>query len=37
MRPLVAHCHLGLGKLYRRDAEQAREQLTEAARRCTAK
>ena len=32
MRPLVAHCHLGLGKLYRRTGkrEQAREQLTTA-------
>jgi len=32
MRPLVAHCHLGLGKLYRRTAkrEQAREHLTTA-------
>jgi class 3 adenylate cyclase/tetratricopeptide (TPR) repeat protein len=32
MRPLVAHCHLGLGKLYRRtgQAEQAREHLTTA-------
>jgi class 3 adenylate cyclase/tetratricopeptide (TPR) repeat protein len=30
MRPLVAHCHLGLGKLYRRtdEHEQAREHLT---------
>ena len=30
MRPLVAHCHLGLGKLYRRtgEREQAREHLT---------
>ena len=30
MRPVVAHCHLGLGKLYRRVArrEQAREHLT---------
>jgi class 3 adenylate cyclase/tetratricopeptide (TPR) repeat protein len=29
MRPLVAHCHLGLGKLYRRTGkpEQARENL----------
>jgi class 3 adenylate cyclase/tetratricopeptide (TPR) repeat protein len=33
MRPLVAHCHLGLGKLYRRSGkrEQAREHLTTAA------
>jgi tetratricopeptide (TPR) repeat protein len=32
MRPLVAHCHLGLAKLYRRTAqrEQAREHLTTA-------
>jgi Tetratricopeptide repeat len=32
MRPLVAHCHLGLSKLYRRTAkrEQAREHLTTA-------
>jgi tetratricopeptide (TPR) repeat protein len=30
MRPLVAHCHLGLGKLYRRTGkrEEAREHLT---------
>jgi tetratricopeptide (TPR) repeat protein len=30
MRPLVAHCHLGLGKLYRRtgQCEQAHEHLT---------
>jgi uncharacterized protein HemY len=33
MRPLVAHCHLGLGKLYRRtgDHAKAREHLTTAA------
>jgi uncharacterized protein HemY len=33
MRPLVAHCHLGLGRLFRRtgEREQARERLTEAA------
>jgi DNA-binding SARP family transcriptional activator len=33
MRPLVAHCHLGLGTLYRRTGrpEQAREHLTTAA------
>jgi class 3 adenylate cyclase/tetratricopeptide (TPR) repeat protein len=33
MRPLVAHCHLGLGKLYRRTGkrEQAREHLTTAS------
>jgi tetratricopeptide (TPR) repeat protein len=32
MRPLVAHCHLGLGKLYRRTGkrEQARELLATA-------
>ena len=32
MRPLVAHCHLGLGKLYRRTGkrEQAREHLDTA-------
>ena len=32
LRPLVAHCHLGLGKLYRRTGqrEQAREHLTAA-------
>jgi class 3 adenylate cyclase/tetratricopeptide (TPR) repeat protein len=32
MRPLVAHCNLGLGKLYRRTGqrEQAREHLTSA-------
>ena len=30
MRPLVAHCHLGLGKLYRRtgDHVKAEEHLT---------
>ena len=33
MRPLVAHCHLGLGQIYRRTgmAEHAREHLTIAA------
>jgi tetratricopeptide (TPR) repeat protein len=33
MRPLVAHCHLGLGKLYSRtgDAAKATEHLTTAA------
>jgi hypothetical protein len=33
MRPLVAHCHLGLGKLYRRmgDRQQAQERLATAA------
>jgi sugar phosphate isomerase/epimerase len=32
MRPLVAHCHLGLGKIYRRTAkpEQAQEHLAAA-------
>ena len=32
MRPLVAHCHLGLGKLYRRIGtnEQAQEHLATA-------
>ena len=32
MRPLVAHCHLGLGKLYGRtgEREQAQERLTSA-------
>jgi tetratricopeptide (TPR) repeat protein len=32
MRPLAAHCHLGLGKLYRRSGqrEQAQEHLTTA-------
>ena len=32
MRPLVAHCHLGLGKLYRRPGkrQQAQEHLTVA-------
>ena len=32
MRPLVAHCHLGLGKLYRRtgDHAKAEEHLTTA-------
>jgi tetratricopeptide (TPR) repeat protein len=32
MRPLVAHCHLGLGRLYRRagDAAKAQEHLTTA-------
>src|SRR5262249_55053419 len=32
MRPLVAHCHFGLGKLYRgiEKSEQAREHLTTA-------
>ena len=33
MRPLVAHCHLGLGKLYRRtgDETKAQEHLATAA------
>jgi len=32
MRPLVAHCHLGLGRLSRRTGkrEQAREHVTTA-------
>jgi hypothetical protein len=32
MRPLVAHCHLGLGKLYRRTGQrqEAKEFLTTA-------
>ena len=32
MRPLVAHCHLGLGKLYRRagQRQEAQEHLTTA-------
>ena len=32
MRPLAAHCHLGLGKLYRRvgKPEQAQEHLATA-------
>ena len=32
LRPLLAHCHLGLGKLYRRTGqrEQAHEHLTTA-------
>ena len=34
MRPLAAHCHLGLGKLFQRIGDQAKaaEQLTTAAR-----
>ena len=33
MRPLIAHCHLGLGKLYAKTGkpEQARKHLTTAA------
>jgi hypothetical protein len=33
MRPLVAHCHLGLGKVYLRTSkrDQARDHLTAAA------
>ena len=33
MRPLVAHCHLGLGRLYRRsgDPAKAEEHVTTAA------
>jgi hypothetical protein len=32
MRPLVAHCHLGLGKLYRRLGDaKAQEHLTTAS------
>jgi hypothetical protein len=33
MRPLIAHCHLGLGKLFRRmnNREQTHEHLTTAA------
>jgi len=32
MRPLIAHCHLGLGKLYRRTGtfEQAQEHVATA-------
>ena len=32
MRPLVAHCHVGLGRLYQRTGqpEQAQEHLTTA-------
>jgi len=26
MRPVVAHCHLGLGKLYRRTGDQTKAQ-----------
>ena len=33
MRPLVAHCHLGLGKLYQRTdkREQVQQHITAAA------
>jgi hypothetical protein len=33
MRPLLAHCHLGLGKLYHRTADRpkAQDHLTTAA------
>ena len=31
MRPLVAHCHLGLGKLYRRTGKRERAQEHVAA------
>jgi tetratricopeptide (TPR) repeat protein len=36
MRPLLAPCHVGLGKLYRRTGqrEQAQEHLTTATRMC---
>jgi len=36
MHPLIAHCHLGLGKLYRRTGkrEQAQEHLTTATTMC---
>jgi hypothetical protein len=36
MRPLVAHCHLGLGKLSRRTGkrQEAQEHLTTAATMC---
>ena len=39
MRPLVAHCHLGFGKLYRRtgDCAKAEDHLTTASSRCTAR
>ena len=36
MRPLLAHCHLGLGKLYRRTGKREQAQSTSARRRgCT--
>jgi Tetratricopeptide repeat len=31
MRPLVAHCHLGLGRLYRRTGDGARAETQLAA------
>ncbi len=38
MRPLVGHCHLGLGKLYRRRASASRRRSTSPPRRrCTAR
>lgn len=38
MRPLVAHCHLALGKLYRRSSDPARAKNTSCSRRrCTVK
>jgi len=38
MRHLVAHCHLGLGNLYRRRASVSRPRsISPPPRRCTAK
>jgi tetratricopeptide (TPR) repeat protein len=38
MRPLVAHCHLGLGKLYRRTGKrEQRKSISPPRRRCTAR
>ena len=39
MRPLVAHCHFGLGRLYGRSGpfEQAQEHLTHREGGCTAR
>ena len=38
MRPFVAHCHLGLGKLYRRTSDRAKaEEHLATAPRCTAR
>jgi tetratricopeptide (TPR) repeat protein len=38
MRPLVAHCHLGLGKLYRRTGDRQQAPSTSPLpRRCTAR